>query len=296
LYNLTNIGVIKALTAKHGFDFSKKLGQNFLINPSVCPKIAEYGNATDGWGILEIGAGIGVLTAELAKNATKVVTVEVDSKLLPILSDTLSDFQNITIINQDFMKTDIKSIIEEEFTSKGLKVAVCANLPYYITTPVIMKLLEDNLPINSIAVMVQKEMAQRICAKIPSRESSAITVAVNYYADAETPENRPVERLFDVSRGSFYPSPNVDSSVIRITLQNHGNNIHKLPPAEEKKFFQIVRGAFSQRRKTLVNSVSSITDFDKEIITEKLQQLGISPDIRAEKMSLKNFLDLSCLL
>ena len=208
--NLTNIGTVKEILGRHGFSFSKGLGQNFIINPDICPRIAENGNATEGFGILEIGTGIGVLTAELAKRADKVTAIEIDERLLPILNETLAEFKNIKIINQDVMKCDLHKIISEEF--KGLKVAVCANLPYYITSPIIMMLLERRLPIESITVMVQKEAAQRLCAKVGSREAGAITVGVNYFGT--------VKSLFNVSRGSFMPAPNVDSAVIRIDINS----------------------------------------------------------------------------
>lgn len=159
--NLTNIGTVKEILSRHGFNFSKGLGQNFIINPDICPRIAENGNADKGFGILEIGTGIGVLTAELAKRADKVTAIEIDERLLPILNETLAEFNNIKIINQDVMKCNLHKIISEEF--RGLKVAVCANLPYYITSPIIMMLLESRLPIESITVMVQKEPLSVLC-------------------------------------------------------------------------------------------------------------------------------------
>ena len=181
---LTNIGTVKDILGRHGFSFSKGLGQNFIVNPDICPKIAEMGNAGSGYGIIEIGTGIGVLTAELAKRADKVCAVEIDTRLLPILNETLADFDNIKIFNEDVMKCDIHKIIREEFG--GLKAAVCANLPYYITSPVIMLLLESRLPIESITVMVQKEAAQRLCAEVGTREAGAITVGVNYYGTVKS--------------------------------------------------------------------------------------------------------------
>ena len=278
--NLTDIKYVRELLQRHGFSFSKGLGQNFLINPSVCPKIAELGNAREGFGILEIGTGIGTLTAELAKRADKVVAIEIDGRLLPVLEETLSDFDNIKVINDDIMKVNLKQIIEDEFA--GLKLAVCANLPYYLTSPIIMMLLENNLPIESITVMVQKEAAQRLCAQVGTRMSGAITVAVNYYGNAES--------LFNVSRGSFMPAPNVDSAVIRITI-NREKRI--LDAEDEKFFFSIVRAAFSQRRKTLANSVSSMLGIPKENIYHALNELDINESIRAEQMSMENMLALS---
>ena len=176
--NLTNINVIKGLLEKYGFTFSKGLGQNFLINPSVCPKIAEYGFAQKGYGIIEIGTGFGTLSAELAKGADKVVAIEIDSRLIPVLDETMGEFDNFKVINADVMKTDLSALIKSEF--QGMKTAVCANLPYYITSPVIMMLLESEIPVEAITVMVQKEAAQRLCAKMGTRESGAITVLLSF--------------------------------------------------------------------------------------------------------------------
>ena len=277
--NLTNISVVKEILEKHGFSFSKGLGQNFLINPDVCPKIAEMGNANSEYGIIEIGTGFGTLTAELAKRAKKVVAVEIDSRLLPILNETLEEFDNIKIINQDVMKCDLHKLIEEEF--QGLRVAVCANLPYYITSPIIMMLLENNLPIDSITVMVQKEAAQRLSAKVGSRESGAIAVGVNYYGT--------VKKLFDVSRGSFMPAPNVDSSVIRIDL----NKEDKLDLETEKIFFKIVKCGFSQRRKTLANSLTNQMSISKEKVHSAFEKLNIKPSVRIEELSMEQLKNLA---
>ena len=202
---LTDRGFIRELLERHGFTFSKSLGQNFLINPSVCPRMAEAAVQGDNVGVLEIGPGIGVLTNELLKRASKVVAVELDKRLLPVLDETLSEYDNLKVINADVMKLDLHRLIEDEFGS--MEVAVCANLPYYITSPIIMKLLEDRLPVSSITVMVQKEAAVRLCAEPGSRDSSAITAAVRYYCDPEL--------LFHVSAGSFMPAPKVDSAVIQ---------------------------------------------------------------------------------
>ena len=177
---LTDRGVIRDVMERHGFTFSKSLGQNFIVNPSVCPRIAQEGGAAPGVGVIEIGAGIGVLTAELARRADKVVCVEIDRRLLPILAETLAEFSNITIVNADVMKTDLAALIAREFP--GMEVVVCANLPYYITSPILMSLLEQRLPIRSITVMVQKEAAQRICALPGSREVGAVSIAVRYYS------------------------------------------------------------------------------------------------------------------
>ncbi len=277
--NLTNIGTVKEILFRHGFSFSKGLGQNFIINPDICPKIAENGNACEGFGVLEIGTGIGVLTAELAGRADKVVAVEIDSRLLPILDETLVDFDNVKIINEDVMKCDLHRLIDEEF--KGLNVAVCANLPYYITSPVIMMLLESRLPIESITVMVQKEAAQRLCAKVGSRDSGAITVGVNYYGT--------VKKLFDVSRGSFMPAPNVDSAVIRIDL----NREQRLDEKSEKFFFRVVKAGFSQRRKTFANSLASVMGISKERVYSALRAQGLPEAARIEQLDMDKLIAVS---
>ncbi|OPZ19536.1 MAG: Ribosomal RNA small subunit methyltransferase A [Firmicutes bacterium ADurb.BinA205] len=270
--NLTNINTVRDILERHGFSFSKGLGQNFIINPDICPKIAEMGNAQAGYGVLEIGTGIGVLTAELAKRADKVCAVEIDTRLLPILEETLSDFDNIKIFNEDVMKCDLRKLISEEF--QGLHTAVCANLPYYITSPVIMLLLESRLPIDSITVMVQKEAAQRLCAKVGTRDSGAITVGVNYYGT--------VKSLFNVSRGSFMPAPNVDSAVIRIDLHSE----HRLSEEDEKFFFKVVKSGFSQRRKTAANAVSSLMGIPKEKVYSALKEVGLPETARIESLDM----------
>lgn len=280
--NLTNIGTVKDILGRHGFNFSKGLGQNFLINPDICPKIAEMGNAREGYGVLEIGTGIGVLTKELALRADKVSAVEIDTRLMPVLDETLKEFDNIKIYNEDVMKADLHKIISEDFA--GLRAAVCANLPYYITSPVIMLLLESHLPIDSITVMVQKEAAQRLCAKVGSRESGAITVGVNYYGT--------VKQLFGVSRGSFMPSPNVDSAVIRIDIDRE----QRLSPEEEKFFFRMVKAGFSQRRKTLANSLCSMLGIAKNDVYTSLSDLGISESVRIEALKMEQLMALTKVL
>ena len=277
--NLSNIGTIKDILNRHGFAFSKSLGQNFLINPSVCPRIAEEGNARKGFGIIEIGTGIGVLTAELAKRADKVVAVEIDTRLEPVLKETLAEFSNLQVIYQDVLKVDLRELIAQEFA--GLEVAVCANLPYYITSPIIMSLLEARLPIKSITVMVQKEAAVRICAEPGTRDVGAVSLAVRYFS---TPK-----LLFHVSRGSFMPAPNVDSCVIRLDVKE------KTPEQvrDEKFFFRLVRAGFSQRRKTLVNPVSSGLGVSKETVREALEELNIKPTVRAEELTMEQFILLS---
>ena len=277
--NLSNISVIRDVLSRHGFSFSKGLGQNFLINPTVCPRMAEMGNAKPGWGIIEIGAGVGVLTAELARRADKVVCIEIDSRLLPVLDETLAEFDNIKIVNEDVLKVDLHRLIEQEFA--GMPVAVCANLPYYITSPIIMNLLEAHLPITSLTVMVQKEAAARLCAEPGSREVGAVSIAVRYYSEPKI--------LFQVSRGSFLPAPDVDSTVIRLDVRDH-------PPVEvgsEEQFFKVVRAAFSQRRKTLPNTLSAGLGIPKSQAIEMLEKAGIPTNLRAEQLTLDQFALLS---
>lgn len=271
MLELTDIGTIKALLARHGFHFSKALGQNFIVNPSVCPRMADESGIDSESGVIEIGAGIGVLTAELAKRAKKVVCIELDSKLLPILDETLADFDNIEIINADVLKTDLAALIDEKFG--GMPVYVCANLPYYITSPVIMTLLESRLPLKAVTVMVQREAAQRLCAPVSSRLSGAVTVAVDYYAEAR--------KLFDVSAGSFMPAPKVDSSVIRLDIREKPG----IEVSDEKLFFSMVHAAFSQRRKTASNSISSGTGIPKAVVAEAIERCGFPPSVRAESMT-----------
>lgn len=280
--NLTNLGYIKELLGRHNFNFSKGLGQNFLVNPSVCPKIAEMGNAQKGFGVIEVGTGIGTLTAELASRADKVVAVEIDQRLLPVLEETLSDFDNIKVINEDIMNVDLNRLIEEEFG--GMDVAVCANLPYYITSPVIMHFLESGARVKSLTVMVQKEAADRLCADVGTRQSGAISVAVRYYGEAKT--------LFNVSRGSFIPAPNVDSAVIRIDVEKK----YELEPDDEKFFFSVVKAAFSQRRKTLANSLSSMLSVGKQQIYDALSESGLGENTRIEQLDMETLIAFSLTL
>ncbi len=273
MYNLSDIGTVRSILEKHGFTFSKALGQNFLINPAVCPEMAEEAVTSENDGVIEIGAGVGVLTAELCKRAKKVVSIELDKRLLPVLDETLAEFDNFEVVNEDILKVDLHELIKEKF-SDCENVSVCANLPYYITSPVIMKLLEDKLPIKQIIVMVQREAADRLTAPVGSRESGAITVAVNYYAKAE--------KLFNVSKGSFVPSPKVDSAVIRLS-------IYDKPPIEtkdEELFFRTVKAMFMQRRKTALNSVSAGLGIPKETVAKALEMTGLDASVRAEKLTL----------
>lgn len=271
--NLSNIGTIKEILSKHGFTFSKALGQNFLVNPSVCPRMAENCGADKETGVIEVGPGIGVLTNELAKVAKKVVAIELDKRLLPVLKETLADHDNVKVINDDVLKVDLHKLIAEEFPN--MNVVVCANLPYYITSPVIMKLLEEKLPISALTVMVQKEAGQRICAEVGSRQSGAVTVAVNYYSKPSL--------LFNVSAGSFMPAPKVDSCVIRLDVSSEPT----VNVIDDKSFFRVVKGAFAQRRKTLSNSMSSSMGIDKQTVKAILEKAGISENARAEQLKME---------
>ncbi|MFT3951309.1 MAG: 16S rRNA (adenine(1518)-N(6)/adenine(1519)-N(6))-dimethyltransferase RsmA [Oscillospiraceae bacterium] len=274
--HLTDIGVIKELFDRHGFSFSKRLGQNFLVNPTVCPRIAEAGGAAHGVGVIEIGTGVGVLTNELARRAEKVAAIEIDDRLLSVLAETLAEHPNVKVICADVLKTDLRALIADEFA--GLSVCVCANLPYYITSPVIMKLLEDRLPVKRITVMVQREAGERLCALMGSREMGAVTVAVRYFSEPKI--------LFNVSRGSFLPSPNVDSCVVQFEIRDQ-------TPAgvtDEAFFFRTVRAAFSQRRKTLVNSVASGLGIPKATVTAACEQAALPATVRPEQLSMGQFI------
>lgn len=279
MMKLSSMEAIKDIMARHGFRFSKSLGQNFLINDSVCPRIAEMGGANKDTGVIEIGTGFGVLTVELAARAKKVVAIEIDQKLMPVLDETLAEYDNVKVINADVLEVDLAQLIAEEFA--GMEVVVCANLPYYITSPIIMGLLEQRLPIKAITVMVQKEAADRLCAAVGTRECGAVTAAVAYYAEPRV--------LFKVSRGSFMPAPNVDSAVIRLDIRpSTPDNV-----ADERALFKLIRAAFSQRRKTLANPVSAAFGMPKARIQAALSVAGLTPMARAEELTLEQFIALS---
>ena len=269
--DLSDITVVRSLLARHGFRFSKALGQNFLIDPTVCPRMAELCLADDNTGVLEIGPGIGVLTRELAARAKRVVCVELDDRLLPVLGETLADCENVQVVHGDILKLDLASLLAEQFS--GMRIVVCANLPYYITTPVILRLLEQGEAIEAITVMVQKEVAQRLCAAPGSKLAGAVTVCVDYYAKAEF--------LFGVPRSSFLPQPQVDSAVIRLARR-------KEPPVQvddPAAFFRLVKAAFAQRRKTALNSISSTLSLPKETVAGALSACGLPAAVRSETLS-----------
>ena len=279
-YDLCDYNTVNGLLKRYGFTFSKALGQNFLIDGTVCPAMAQALCADGRTGVLEIGPGIGVLTKELCEVASKVVAVELDKRLYPVLGETLGGYGNFELVEGDVMKLDLTELIAEKFADCD-SAKVCANLPYYITSPIIMALLESEAPIDEIVVMVQKEAADRLCAKMGTRTAGAVTAAVNYYGKAEI--------LFEVGRESFMPAPKVDSAVIKITVAKENDyDIN-----DKKAFFALVRAAFSQRRKTLVNSVSSSMGISKKDLTAALGSVGLDANVRAEKLTMEEFAALS---
>lgn len=272
---LSDPSFVRALLARHGLHLAKSLGQNFLINPSVCPRMARASGADQCKGVIEIGPGVGVLTWELAQAAKKVVAIELDKRLFPVLDETLANCPNVTVIQGDVLKLDLQALIAEHFGCGP--VCVCANLPYYITSPVIMGLLEANLPLTSITVMVQKEAAQRLCAPPGIRECGAVSVSVQYHCQPQV--------LFGVSRGSFLPPPKVDSAVIRLDMR-------KEPPVSVRDpavLFQTARAAFAQRRKTAANSLSASLKLPKPVVEQALQEASIPSAARAEQLTLEQF-------
>ena len=276
---LTDLSYVRALCEKYDFALSKGFGQNFIVNPGLPPKIVDASGVDKRYGVLEIGPGIGVLTRELAKRAAKVVSIEVDERLPPLLAETMAGVDNFKLVLQDVLKVDLKALIAQEFP--GMPVAVCANLPYYITSPIVMKLLGDRLPIESLTVMVQKEAAQRLCAAPGSREVGAVSIAVQYYSQPQV--------LFQVSRGSFMPSPDVDSTVIRL-------DVRQQPPVQlkrEEDFFRVVKAAFSQRRKTLPNTLSAGLAIPKQQALDLLERAGVASNLRAEQLSMQQFADIA---
>ncbi len=253
----------------------KQLGQNFITDQTVCPRMVEACKIDKNWGVLEIGPGLGALTLPLSDAAGKVVAVELDGSLIPQLREKLGERDNVEIIKADVMECNIKEIIEREFA--GMPVAVMGNLPYYITSPIIMMLLQNNLKIRFIAAMVQKEAGIRLCAPEGSRDSGAVTLAVRYYSSPR--------RLFDVPAGCFWPVPGVDSTVIRL-------DILETPAVECDNpdcLFRVIRAAFSQRRKTVANSISAGLGADKSSVVAALQALGVDPASRAERLLLKDY-------
>lgn len=271
--DLTDIRTIREIEHKFGFGFSKGLGQNFLLDAAVLDKIIDAAEISEG--VLEIGAGFGVLTKKLSENAKKVVSVEIDKTLIPVLQYTLKDCDNVKIIEGDFLKLDAKTLIKEEFGDK--KISIAANLPYYITTPIITGIIEAKLPVKNIVIMVQKEVAERIVAKVGTKDYGAISVLCNFYTKPKIVEIVP--------NSSFYPAPKVDSAVLCMEVLDK-------PPVfvkDEKLFFKVVKSAFLHRRKTLLNCLSSGFNIEKSALSAMLNELGIEPTVRGERLGISEF-------
>ena len=268
---------------KYNFSFQKKFGQNFLIDTNILEKIIKEAQITKDDCVLEIGPGIGTMTQYLAENARHVVAVEIDKTLIPILEDTLSEYDNVTVLNADILKTDIQAICDEYNNGKPIKVV--ANLPYYITTPIIMGLFESHVPLKSITIMVQKEVADRMKEGPGSKDYGALSLAVQYYANPEI--------VAEVSPNCFIPRPNVGSAVIRLTRYEN-------PPVDvkdERFMFVLIRASFNQRRKTLSNGLSNAgLGISREVVTKALDKMGLSPTVRGEALTLEQFADLSNIL
>lgn len=281
LYDLCNLSVIKKLFSKYGFKFNKSMGQNFIIDHQICPNMVNeclvFG---ENVGVIEVGPGIGTLTQQLALKFKKVLCVEKDKRLFPILNDVLSDFKNVKIIEDDALKVDFKKLVKKEFKNFD-KVIVCSNLPYYITSPFIMKILETDCNIKGMVVMIQKEAADRICASPRSKDCGAISIAVRYYSSPEI--------LFQVSSESFIPAPRVNSSVVKISI----NETCRSDVKDKNKFFKVVKASFEKRRKKLVNSLSMSLNLSKGYVEEVFDKVEISKFSRAEELEFKDFINLS---
>ncbi|MFD2681354.1 16S rRNA (adenine(1518)-N(6)/adenine(1519)-N(6))-dimethyltransferase RsmA [Bacillus seohaeanensis] len=273
----------KEILKKYGFSFKKSLGQNFLIDPNILRNITEHAGLTKNTAAIEIGPGIGALTEQLARTSGKVLAFEIDQRLIPILKDTLSPYNNVTIVNEDVLKADVKAVMDQELQGFD-DIMVVANLPYYVTTPIILKLLMEKLPIRGICVMLQKEVGDRISAKPGTKEYGSLSIAIQYYTEAEM--------VMTVPKTVFMPQPNVDSAVIRLTKREK-------PPVDVKDedfLFFITRSSFAQRRKTILNNLTSQLPNGKEkkeAILEALQSAGVDPTRRGETLSIEEFALLS---
>lgn len=272
----------KEILNKYKFTFKKSLGQNFLVDVNILQNIVKHAGIDKDSGAIEIGPGIGALTEQLAIHADKVVAFEIDQRLLPILKDTLGDYSNINLIHQDILEANVKEIIEENF-APDQKVHVVANLPYYITTPILMKLIQDKLPVSSITVMIQKEVAERMAAEPNTKSYGSLTIALQYYTEAEV--------VMVVPKTVFMPQPNVDSAILKL-------NLREKPPVhvqDEDFFFDIIKASFAQRRKTLQNNLKSFfkDKYDKDMITDILLQSGIDAKRRGESLSIEEFAHLA---
>ena len=272
--NLTDYNEIRGLLSRHGFRFSKSLGQNFLTAAWVPERIAEEAGLDEQTGVVEVGPGIGCLTAELARRAGKVAAIELDKALLPVLRETLADFDNVTVIPGDATKLDLRALVEEKLP--GLRPVVCANLPYNVTTPLLTALIEAGC-FETITVMIQREVARRICAGPGSADYGAFGLFVQWHCETEP--------LFDVPPGCFVPQPKVTSSVVRLTRREKP----PVPVRDEALLFKIIRAAFNQRRKTLVNALSSALGTDKAELERALENCGLDPRIRGEALDIRSF-------
>jgi len=273
----------RAILEKHGFSFKKSLGQNFLIDTNILRNIVDHAELNESSGAIEVGPGIGALTEQLAKRAKKVVAYEIDQRLLPILSETLEPYPNAKVIHSDVLKANVKEMIEEEFAGID-DIMLVANLPYYVTTPIIMKILEEKLPLRGIVVMLQKEVADRISAKPSTKEYGSLSIAIQYYTVPEV--------VMIVPKTVFVPQPNVDSAVIRLTIRKKPLVAVK----SEEFFFRVTRASFAQRRKTILNNLTSQLENGKEKkekILAALQSVGIEPSRRGESLSIEEFAALS---
>lgn len=276
---LTSISTIKYIMDKYGFNFSKSLGQNFLISEHVVNEIVDGAEINEGDYVLEVGPGIGVMTYEIAKIAKKVLAVEIDSSLIPVLNETLEEYDNVEIINKDVLKVDIQSEIKDRLDASRPKVV--ANLPYYVTTPIIMKFLEEDIKVSDIIVMIQKEVADRINASPGSKSYGALSVAVQFFSDPSI--------VTKVPKTVFMPQPKVDSTVIRLKVLDEP----RVKVEDRKYFFSVVRAAFGKRRKTLLNALSSGLGIEKALIEQVLLDTGIDPKRRGETLSIEEFGQLS---
>ena len=275
--NLTNPNELKNILGAYGFSFSKSLGQNFLIDKNVLDKIVSGSGINGEWGALEIGPGAGTLTYELAKNSGKTVAVEIDKRLMPLLGYTLNEFKNVKVINADVMGLDLDALIKAEFAD--MPVAVCANLPYYITTPIIMKILEECKNVRTVTVMIQKEVADRMAASPGGKDYGALSVAVQFYTKPEI--------ICRAEPHCFIPQPKVASTVIRLDVLKEP----AVSVKNQKLFFDIVKSAFGQRRKTLLNALSKspYLDIEKGKIIAAIEKSGLAPDVRGERLSIEQF-------
>ena len=267
------------LVKRHGFKFTKSLGQNFLIDDNIVDKIVAGAGIGPSDKIREVGPGIGTLTREMASRAGALMAVEIDKNLIPILTDTLGDYENVKIVNEDIIKADIRGLIDENLDGGPIKLV--ANLPYYITTPIIMRFLEEDINVTDIVVMVQKEVAERMNAQPGGKDFGALSVAVQFYCDTEI--------VAKVPRHLFVPQPNVDSIVIALRVRPE----RKYRVDNEDLFFKVVKAAFGQRRKTLLNSIASMGNLTKDMVKEALEEAGIDPKRRGETLSLDEFANLS---